>query len=311
MAEEKKEINPEWLEHFQKEGYSVIPDVLTEEKNKSYVSRYWDWLESLGTGIKRNDKKTWIGKNWPMSDRGILCYPSPAHTQFVWDLRSEDKVIEPFEKIHNTKELLVSFDRGNVTKPSFGKKKPVKIWTHTDQTESKLECVQGFVNLIDCGEEDAGLVVIPGSHKYHEEFFRENKIEAKGGYMLKPEDEAWFAKKGLKHKKVLASGGSLVVWDSRTFHYNVPPTQKQEDGKFRMVIYTCMTPKKWITAANLKKKKKAFQEMRTTKHSPHNIGLFPKTGGRNYGRDLSIFKVSTELPKLTKRGKQLAGLVEY
>lgn len=53
------------LVYLKENGYCVYKDVITEDKNKIAVDKLWTWLESLGTGIKRNDVKTWDNKNWP------------------------------------------------------------------------------------------------------------------------------------------------------------------------------------------------------------------------------------------------------
>lgn len=53
------------LEYLKENGYCVFRDVVSDEKNTLAVGKLWTWLESLGTGIKRNDVNTWNNKNWP------------------------------------------------------------------------------------------------------------------------------------------------------------------------------------------------------------------------------------------------------
>jgi hypothetical protein len=66
-----------------------------------------------------------------------------------------------------------------------------------------------------------------------------------------------------------------------------------------------MMPRKLSNPLNIKKKQKAFQEMRMTTHWPCKIKLFPKNP-RTYGK---VQQKSTKLPepKLTELGKRLAG----
>ena len=52
-------------EYLAENGLVVFSDVVDEEKNAKAVGLMWDWLEGLGTGIKRNEVKTWANKNWP------------------------------------------------------------------------------------------------------------------------------------------------------------------------------------------------------------------------------------------------------
>lgn len=40
-----------------------------------------------------------------------------THEDFVWAIRSEPGVVEAFEKVYNTKDLIVSFDAINLSFP--------------------------------------------------------------------------------------------------------------------------------------------------------------------------------------------------
>src|SRR5687767_9853757 len=92
----------EWKQNLLDNGYSVKENVITPQKAEEYVKRAWDWLEGLGTGIKRDDIKTQKTDNWPWGGRGIIEYPSPSHEQWVWDARCEPNVIKTFEEIWGT-----------------------------------------------------------------------------------------------------------------------------------------------------------------------------------------------------------------
>lgn len=67
----------------------------------------------------------------------------------------------------------------------------------------------------------------------------------------------WLADHGLKWEKVCAEPGDLIVWDSRTPHYNVPPTTKQD----RLAVYTCFMPVRDVSQEDLIRKKEAFESM--------------------------------------------------
>jgi len=55
----------------------------------------------------------------------------------------------------------------------------------------------------------------------------------------------------------------------------------------------------------IKKKQKAFNEIRTTSHWPAKVKLFPKNP-RTYGKELpKVSKIN--IPNLTELGKSLAG----
>ena len=83
--------------------------------------------------------------------------------------------------------------------------------------------------------------------------------------------------------KDLAEGnhGDLVIWDSRTFHQNRYGEPNSEE---RIVQYLCYLPKSHIknTKSQIEKRKKYFEELRTTSHWPCPLkvnSLQPQTYG--------------------------------
>lgn len=92
-----------------------------------------------------------------------------------------------------------------------------------------MQCVQGILNLAPNGPKDGGLIVFKKSSKLNELFFKTHTV--KDGNTWGPadwhgfsqEDVDWFQAKGCEKIKVCADPGDLVLWDSRTVHYNVLP----------------------------------------------------------------------------------------
>ena len=76
------------------QGWAVIPDVLTPRECEEYVSKAWEWLESLETGIKRDDPKTWGEDRWPSSFRGIINTLEVSHQDFVWRVRQNPRILQ-------------------------------------------------------------------------------------------------------------------------------------------------------------------------------------------------------------------------
>jgi len=87
--------------------------------------------------------------------------------------------------------------------------------------------------------------------------------------------------KKFENVRVTGPPGSLFLWDSRTFHSAVTPLKNT--NRRRLVVYVCMAPQIWATANQLKKKKKAFEEYRSTSHWPLKSLLFGAP--RTYGKD--------------------------
>lgn len=75
-----------------------------------------------------------------------------------------------------------------------------------------------------------------------------------------------------------------------------------------------MMPAAWAQPKDVEKKKKAIDERRSTSHWAVGVKLFG--GPRIYGpKDKELHKIFAKehvpRPKLTKRGKQLVGMIPY
>ena len=131
--------------------------------------------------------------------------------------------------------MLASFDGINFTLPGRDRQ-PTTPWPHIDQSPRRigLICAQGIINFAPNGPDDGGLVVIRNSHNFTEQFFNEHP-EVVGRKTWGPEDwfgfeeqeVQWFLGKGCDIVKVCADPGDLIIWDSRTIHYNAMPTTDQ------------------------------------------------------------------------------------
>ena len=86
---------------------------------------------------------------------------------------------------------------------------------------------------------------------------------------------------------------------------DLPLDLQKEQRIHRNVVYVCMKPRKYATEANLRKKRKAFDQLRMTTHWPHKPKLFP-VNPRTYGGPLPNV-VPIPKPELTELGKKIAG----
>lgn len=95
------------------------------------------------------------------------------------------------------------------------------------------------------------------SEEYHEAFKDEEPIPAwmNEWYGFKETGMKWLAEKGCEWVKVCAEPGDLLLWDSRTPHYNLSSTTNQP----RICIYTCYMPVADATQEDLLKKKDAYE----------------------------------------------------
>ncbi|KAF2031074.1 hypothetical protein EK21DRAFT_111317 [Setomelanomma holmii] len=212
-----------------------------------------EWLETFPYGFKADDHSTWTKEHLPEHMKGGMYHRYRVqYEKVIWDARTEPAVIDAFERLWGTRELLVSFDGMNLTLPSTDLK-PSTPWPHVDQNPNSkgMQCVQGILNLAPNGPDDGGLVVLKGSHKVNETFFKLHP-ETKGAgtwgsfdwHGFNEEEVDWFKDRGCEEIKVCAEPGDLILWDSRQIHYNkVPSTQNthwphanifQEDKHMRL-----------------------------------------------------------------------------
>jgi hypothetical protein len=75
-----------------------------------------DQLSDLG--FDRNDMSTVHKDKLPsINEKGMCLQYAVTHEDFVWAIRGEPGVVGAFEKVYDTKDLIVSFDALNFTLP--------------------------------------------------------------------------------------------------------------------------------------------------------------------------------------------------
>lgn len=72
----------------------------------------------------------------------------------------------------------------------------------------------------------------------------------------------WLEQKGCSWVKVCAEPGDLLLWDSRTPHYNLSSVTDQS----RFCVYTCYMPVAEVSQEDLIRKKAAFENWLGTTH---------------------------------------------
>ncbi len=112
-------------------------------------------------------------------------------------------------------------------------------------------------------------------------------------------------KKDCEQKCIKCPAGSLVFWYSTLPHSGKEPLKERKIENERCIVYLCYTPRIYATQANLKKKVKAFEKLRSTSHWSHKPKLFP-VNPRTYGAILPKIE-PIDPPLLNELGKRLAG----
>ncbi len=320
------------LETLSDYGVAVIPGVLNAQECNDIVDGVWNFFEHISqtweVPINRNVESSWRGfySLYPLHAM-LVQYWGIGHAQVSWDVRQNPKIVKIFahlwtdilksrdpnaDEVHSH-DMLVSFDGlsmhlpPEVTKRGWNRE---HTWYHTDQSfvtsrESPgLQCVQSFVTGLDINEYDATFSFMECSHEYHADFGRAHGITNKANwYKLSKDEEMFFEKNDCPIKNIRCPKGSMVFWDSRTIHCGIEARRERKVPNLRAVIYVCYMPRSFCT--DLEKKRKAFNEKRTTSHYPCKIRIFPKIP-RTYGGDVPEI-TQIDDPVLTDLGKRLAG----
>ena len=248
-------------------GYAIVENVLSLEQVATAKQYFAEWLGG-NPELKAKHRK--------IDPHGIFKFGEVGHQRHAWYIKTLDSVQAPFRALWGTQELTTGFDGSCWIASDYSGKD--KIWTHTDQAPDTkgLACVQGFVALTS--NEERTLVVYEGSHLLHESYMRENNLTGKKNWQLI--EHEYLARIADKKRVLKVKAGSLVMWDSRTFHQN----QYGKAGEERIVQYVCFLPKahKSNSKSQQAKRIKYYEERRTTSHWPYPLnvnGLQPRTYG--------------------------------
>ena len=272
------------VEELERNGYVVIPNVLSKEEVVTAYKMFQHWRKSVPNLEFQHNT---------LDPHGIYKHHEVGHQRHAWYVRTRPKVKQAFVDIwryygaEEPDDMIVSFD-GSCYIPSECNKKD-NYWTHTDQgspsggQEDELECIQAFVSLTS--NKERTFRCYEGSHKIHSTYFKEKGIKTRSNWHVIDES---FTDLIQDKKRVLeVEAGSLVLWDSRTFHQN--QYGKQGNNEERIVQYVCMLPRSHPdnTENNQKKRQKYFKERRTTSHWPCPVKVNGKQG-RTFGDDKKL-----------------------
>ena len=289
----------EELAELGEKGYCVIENILTAEEVETAIKYFREWFSSHPQIESLHNK---------ISPHGIIKFHEVGQQRHAWFIRTRENVQNVFKEIWKTDEVVVSFDGGCYI-PADCKKKD-NTWTHTDQAPTKkgLKCIQGFVALTNNCERT--LVVYEGSHKLHEEYAKEYNLTSTKDWLL---IEHNYLDKISDKKKILnIKAGSLVLWDSRTFHqnqYGNGNNYSNNNKEERIVQYVSYLPRSNLPKKMLEKRQKYFAEKRTTSHWAYPVkvnGLQPQ----NYGdKTLNINYSELAAPQLEDLLEEIVKLV--
>jgi hypothetical protein len=100
-----------WKEHLSQEGYAVIRNVLDKDSINTGIEHFWKDWNTVSPEFVRTDPSTWSIETAPMMfAKGMAVFNGFGQCDFMWYLRTQKEIIDIFAKIHDTTDLISSFD---------------------------------------------------------------------------------------------------------------------------------------------------------------------------------------------------------
>jgi len=313
----------ESLDHLASEGFVVIAGALSPGEAEHALDLTWEYLEQLGTGIKRDDITTWGDDRWPIvTSGGIVPGLGIGHSKAQWFTRSVPSIKTAFASIWDDDDLLVSFDGMALWRPTSidpeWKTTRGGSWLHIDQhpiTRPGLQCVQGAVSLLPTAPSAGGNILIPGSHKWFtgipEKYAdRLGKLPAWLDHFRFPVDDP-----RLKETPPIMAhmeAGDMMLWDSRTVHCSSPGLEPpaainpSKPGLIRAASLVCMMPKSKANDEVIAKRRAAVETVTSTTNWSDIFFSTDQYPEMLADKNLSRFILPSP-PKLTKDQLALVG----
>ena len=299
---------PSYVKDLEELGYCVIPNLFTAEETERLYNRVWhEYIEKAWPNCKMDDRSNWKEAFPKYVREGVFAGPA-GQIQVMWDLRQDPRIVDVFARLWNTQDLIVSMDGLSLMCPPEIREGHIEPWPHVDQavlrrsdnvghnnnppvdfvSESSLETkpftIQGQFLFEDSCDGDGGFYCVPKSHLrfpefapaleiiYEQDIPKEEKRKKRQEFFVEF-FENWKDDAGNRYEKkhVTAPRGSLILWDSRTVHWNQHASKDrpfQENPKVRMVGYLCYVPKARLTEEGKALRKEAFEKGVSTGHNP-------------------------------------------
>lgn len=267
---------------LEEHGWACIEGILTQEEIAQYREDLWQFLGAISNDKFHRDAdfKSMKSTELPTHQHGIIISKGFNHAWFVRRLRQHNKVLAVFALLFGTDQLTGSMDRVNVKFPGR-QYKSTAPWAHADQNARLIHriLVQSYVTLYDAAENSPGNRFYQGSHLRFATEWADMRVSGKVGWLRPTPERLTELEKTCPLVKPVCPAGSLLLWDSRTIHSPSDGVQSGDgqDLNGRFVIYLCYSPL-WEKAGDekfMKEKSTAFDDLRSTSHSPVPQEKFP------------------------------------
>ena len=274
-----------WLKHLEDEGYAVIQNVLDEHDYESLLKIFEKEWKEMCPNFDFQNIDTWTYENVEPLHSGWYYGMVNGHgfgqSDFQWGLRTNSRIIDIWKKVHNTEDLVVSFDGLSI----FLSYSQEGIRYHTDQhPNDSLYSIQGAYNFYPVGMMDSGFIVVPKSHKTH-------KSKCPDEYkFITVEDEDPHLLNAI-HLQIPKN--CFVLWNSKTIHSSIGMDGKTCEWN-RLTSYLSYFPKSLRSETIKNKRIEAYKNGINCSH--YAIYHHPKQNPRNQKKLTPLLNKDGSIP---------------
>ena len=245
-----------WSSYLDTHGYVVIKDILTQtSKDVAYSLFKKDW-KTVSPYFDFDDPESWSINNTPiMWGKGMAIFNGFGQSDFMWYLRTHPEIKNIFKMVYNSNQLVTSMDGFSVF---LSKTQTSKSWLHIDQNPvNKIYSIQGSYNFMPVKtKEDAGFVVVPGSHKTFTP-----EVKHKNDWIVCEDQDKYIQ----QCRKLAIPENCLTLWNSKLIHANEGMSHSHTHLN-RLTAYITYQPLSIRPPNILGKRIAAYKEGSTTSH---------------------------------------------
>ena len=244
----------EWHKYLDDNGYVVIKNILSDHEKQDIFETFKKDLNTVSPNIHLDVPSSLIINNTPiMFAKGMGIFNGFGQSDFMWKLRLNENIQSIFKSVHNTDDICVSLDGFSLFVSSKQKSKP---WMHVDQnSKNPIYSIQGAYNFKPVNKDDAGFILVPGSHTSVTETTH-NK-----DWIVFDNQEIYLN----KSVKLIIPENCFILWNSKLIHSNTGLNVKKNEFN-RLTAYITFLPKNLRSDDTLKNKIQAYIQGKTTSH---------------------------------------------
>ena len=292
----ERQNSDKWKQYLDENGFVVLRNILSKETMIQYFKLFAkDWTY-VSPNFNFNNKKTWTPSNSPMIwNKGMVYWNGLSQSDFMWSLRTDLNILDIWHRLHETKELVSSFDSFSVYVSNKQKSQP---WLHTDLNyNSEIYSIQGAYNFLPVRETSAGFVVVLKSHKTYT-----IDKKTKSNFSQIDKDDPHYD----KAVQLIIPENCFVLWNSKTIHANTGISDKKLNYDFnRLTCYLTYFPKSLRSEDIFKKRLNGYKNGVSCSHfaidykpKQHPYGVKKTYESRNFDFIKKYDNIPTEIYNL-------------